>query len=404
MKNCLLKFNNFFFSACAFAFAMLLNPLSIQAQAWKADAATSWNGQYAYFFNGNQYSRYDVGTAKIGDGYPLTISGNFANGWPQSWSSIDAAANIGAEKVYFFKGNQYLRYDTKSGKVDNGYPLAIQGNFCNNWPSGWANVDAAVNLENGNIYFFRGRDYIRYNIQTAKATAPAAIAGNFAKSWPDWPSVDAAVNYGNGNVYFFRGDEYFRYKIDGATVSEPQKVVGNFMHAPAPADPATALKLIKVKCIKPATGVELGVIEDISDATTAAGVALAGVGLAAVKAGPKVTIAVALAGAAVGGVSLGTWVATKVDKSRSPDQLFLKLNNKKVWPGGDYRELEGGDEANLNIDLPLNSTLELMEYDSGSGDDSMGTVTFSNFAKGTYEMLVQSSKEDSLYMLVIEAY
>lgn len=196
---------------------------------WKVDAATSWSSDKAYFFDGSQYSRFEVKTADINSDYPLAIRDNFAGGWPSNWTSIDAAAHIGSEKVYCFRGNQYLRYDTKTGKVDKR-PMAINVDFAENWPPDWTSVDAAVNLDNGNIYFFRGRNYIRYEINTRKVTDPTPIAGNFAGGWPGWPNVDAAVNYGDGNAYFFRGDEYFVYKIKGGTCSKPQKVVGNFVY------------------------------------------------------------------------------------------------------------------------------------------------------------------------------
>lgn len=391
---------------CVFSFiALQFFPfIKAFAQDWKVEAAVAWNSDNAYFFNGNQYMRYEVKTAKIGENYPLPIAGKFANGWPSSWSSIDAATHIGSDKVYCFKGSQYLRYETATGKVASGYPKGIKGNFSKNWPSGWSSVDAAVNLENGNIYFFRGREYIRYNIETAKVTDPKPIAGNFAKGWPSWPGVDAAVNYGNGNVYFFRGDEYFRYKIDGATVSEPQKVVGNFVHPFSAVNNVTSLRLTQVKCIKPATGIELQFTQSLSDAATGAGVALAVVGVASISAGPEATALVAGAGIGVGGISLGTWIATKVDASRDPDQLFIKVNNKKVWPGsGKYKEFKGGQERTVNVNIPVNCSLQLMEYDSGSGDDSLGKVNISINQKGTYEAVVQSTKEDSIYLLIFEA-
>lgn len=202
---------------------------NIQGGTWKVDAATSWNGTNAYFFKGNQYANYTVNGGKIANNYPLTISGNFASGWPANWTSVDAAVSLNADNAYFFKGTQYIRYETKTGKVA-GPPKAISGNFSGNWPSSWTSVDAAVNLDNGNVYFFRGTQYIRYNIAQGKITGnPAPIEGNFAGGWPKWPSVDAAVNYGNGHVYFFRNDQYFRYTIKGATCSTPQTTVGNFV-------------------------------------------------------------------------------------------------------------------------------------------------------------------------------
>jgi hypothetical protein len=35
-----------------------------------------------------------------------------------------------ADKAYFFKDDQYIRYDVKANKADPGYPKLIKGN----WP------------------------------------------------------------------------------------------------------------------------------------------------------------------------------------------------------------------------------------------------------------------------------
>ena len=67
-------------------------------------------------------------------------------------------------KAYFFKGSEYVRYDVAGDKADDGYPQSIS--------SGWAGVfdadlDAAVVWPNGKAYFFKGNEYVRYEIGRA---------------------------------------------------------------------------------------------------------------------------------------------------------------------------------------------------------------------------------------------
>ena len=76
-------------------------------------------------------------------GYPYSI----AKGWDGLWSKgIDAAINWGNGKVYFFKGNQYMRYDIASNKFDPGYPRRIE----NAWPG----VTSLLNCLIYNIFLF----------------------------------------------------------------------------------------------------------------------------------------------------------------------------------------------------------------------------------------------------------
>jgi Hemopexin len=51
-----------------------------------------------------------------------------------------------ATKFYFFRGNQYLRYDLATDRVDAGYPLPITGNWPGFKEAGFvSDVRAAVN-------------------------------------------------------------------------------------------------------------------------------------------------------------------------------------------------------------------------------------------------------------------
>jgi len=177
-----------------------------------------------YFFNGGQYSRYDIKQDAVDAAYPLPVAGN----WPGlPASGVDAAINWGNGVVYFFAGNQYYRYNTKLDRVDSGYPLPIAGR----WPGLMLDaVDACVNWGNGKAYFFRGVQYWRYDIKNDSVDPgyPLPIAGN----WPGLTldAVDGCINWGNGKAYILRGGQYWRYDIkkDAADPGYPLPIAGNW--------------------------------------------------------------------------------------------------------------------------------------------------------------------------------
>jgi hypothetical protein len=73
--------------------------------------------------------RYDLATDKVDPGYPRAIQGSW--NFPAPFTSgIDAAAVWNNGKAYFFKGKQYIRYDVATEVTDAGYPKPIAGN----WP------------------------------------------------------------------------------------------------------------------------------------------------------------------------------------------------------------------------------------------------------------------------------
>ncbi|MEZ4861009.1 MAG: hemopexin repeat-containing protein [Caldilineaceae bacterium] len=139
------------------------------------------NGK-VYFFSGSQYLQYDIATDRVDSGYPQPI----ASGWPGLWAdTIDAAILWPNAKVYFFKGSRYMRYDVTTNRVDPGYPKPIQGNWPGFPASFAAGVNAAVLWNNGKSYFFKGNEYIRYDIASDKTDTgyPQPIKGNWPGLW-----------------------------------------------------------------------------------------------------------------------------------------------------------------------------------------------------------------------------
>jgi hypothetical protein len=109
------------------------------------DAAVNWGNGKAYFFRGDQYVRYDVATDKVDDGYPLPIVQSWAGfGDIGFGDNLDAAVNWGNGKAYFFKGDQYLRYDVAGNAADGGYPQPIAASWAGTGEAGFGDGLNAV--------------------------------------------------------------------------------------------------------------------------------------------------------------------------------------------------------------------------------------------------------------------
>ena len=191
-------------------------------------------GTKVFFFKNEKYIRYDRGYNKTDTGFPWPIVGDavMGGGWggfkaKGFTDNIDAAVNWGNGKAYFFRGKQYLQYNIIDNNVDGPFPIVP------NWPGfdkvGFTTIDAAVNWGNGKAYFFKDTNYLKYDIRKNIFEGPFPIVPN----WPGFDKVgfttiDAAVNWGNGKAYFFSKDRYLQYDIskdivDG--ISEPESFV-----------------------------------------------------------------------------------------------------------------------------------------------------------------------------------
>jgi hemopexin len=150
------------------------------------------------------------------------------------WSDgIDAAvifkrdnSSLTPPQAYFFKGGEYIRYNILTDQVEPGYPKAISQSWRGLWSAG---IDAAVSWGNGKIYFFRGDEYIRFDLSRDRADPgyPRKISETWGGLWPS--GVDAAVNWGNGKVYFLKGNEYIRWDISSDHIDSgfPKPLYGN---------------------------------------------------------------------------------------------------------------------------------------------------------------------------------
>jgi matrix metalloproteinase-14 (membrane-inserted) len=190
-------------------------------------SVVNWGNGKAFFFKGNQYIRFDIAADKADAGYPKPIKDHWS-GLEAFADGIDAAVNWRNGKAFFFKGNQYICFDIAASKADAGYPRLIK----DHWSGLEAfadGIDAAVNLGNGKAFFFKGNQYIRFNIAAEKADAgyPKPINNS---NWPGLEAfadgIDAAVSWRNGKAFFFKGNQYIRFNIaaDKADAGYPKPI------------------------------------------------------------------------------------------------------------------------------------------------------------------------------------
>lgn len=174
--------------------------------------AANWGDGIAYFFRGQEYIRFDLRAGRALAGYPKRIDSRAWLNLPAG--TIDAGLDAGNGKAYLFTGSQYVRFDIAADRLDAGYPKPIDAV---SWPGvPWTDrIDAAVAWGNGKIVLFRGGEYVRFDIASDHADPgyPKAID---AVTWPGLPwttGIDAAVNAGNGKAYLFKDGQYVRFDI-----------------------------------------------------------------------------------------------------------------------------------------------------------------------------------------------
>ncbi|NNF08358.1 MAG: hypothetical protein HKN21_16475, partial [Candidatus Eisenbacteria bacterium] len=152
--------------------------------------------------------------------------------------AVDAAMRFDSHRAYFFSGDEYYRFQVDESHLEAGFPQALVPNWelPQEWESG---LDAAVNWGGGVAFLFRGSEYIKYNLQEDRPypNFPKPIQDDWAfpETWEK--GIDAAVNWQhkdprrgviNDFVYFFKGDEFIIYQLDNSQVGGPFKIKERF--------------------------------------------------------------------------------------------------------------------------------------------------------------------------------
>ena len=182
------------------------------------DACIVWDHETAYFFRGDQFYRWEIGLDAMPSGYPRPIAADWP-GWPEHWVDVESAVCWPNGRVYFFREGEYLAFDLEADSVLEGYPQYIHGNW-SGFPAHWTGVDAAVVWPNGRAYFFRGGEYLAFDVEQDEVMPgyPQPIHGNWRGFPAHWPGVDSAVVFPNGRAYFFRNNEVLAFDIEADCV------------------------------------------------------------------------------------------------------------------------------------------------------------------------------------------
>lgn len=201
------------------------------------DAVVAWPNGRAYFFKGDLYLRYDMAAGRV-DQDPKPISG-FWPGWPTSWAGhrVQGGIVMNSTTAYFFCKGEYLRYDVAADAVLPGYPRPIIG-YWPGWPAAWQDgPDGCVGWLNSTVYFFKGTEYIRYDLNEDRV-----IGGPYLtyERWGNWPAHWASgsnggfIPPGGSSAYLFRGPEYIRYDIasDATVAGFPMSILTTWVGWP----------------------------------------------------------------------------------------------------------------------------------------------------------------------------
>jgi len=144
------------------------------------DAVFLWGHNFnTYFFKGDQYYKYNDFSDTIYSNYPQSIS----QGWPGlPADGIDAAFTWSNDVSYFFKGDYVYKYDNVNDQVASGYPTLI----ANEWPGIPNNIDSAFcryKLKNdGTTYFFKDEYYWKWDDKNNQVIGPRFIDN-------DWKNI-----------------------------------------------------------------------------------------------------------------------------------------------------------------------------------------------------------------------
>ncbi len=182
------------------------------------DGAVSLGNEHVMFFSGARCMIYDM--KDHAHPYAPFAMMDSLQGWPKAWvGPISDAVELNDTINLIFRDSAYLIMDVRTYQVSG--PFAFSG-----LPTDWnGKLNAVVRWSANQMLFFHGDEYVEWNLGDDTMSDNAKFA-----SWPGWPkgwtSIDAAANPGYGMTYFFRGDQYMAYdlSLNGFVPGYPKRI------------------------------------------------------------------------------------------------------------------------------------------------------------------------------------
>lgn len=179
-----------------------------------------------YLFNGSDNTRYDSKNNKADANYPAVMSKDWPGLPSEFQSDLDDVVNLN-DALFFFKGSKYLKFDIKKAKVVEGPKAIVEGwpalkefgfetgvDAATEWAV-WGEGTSEPNAEY--VLFFKGDQCVTYNLSSHVADKKAitdkfpdlkkSAYGDFSRD------LDTVLLWNNEKAYFFKGDEYIRYDL-----------------------------------------------------------------------------------------------------------------------------------------------------------------------------------------------
>jgi len=183
-----------------------------------------------YFFKDGFCFEYDprAGADRVVKG-PTAIATRLKGLNATFAGKIDAALNLGDGFIFLFSGDECWKYDALTDRVETPTPQKIAARFPTLPATFKTGIDAALNSGNGNAYFFKAAEYVRYHLKNDRVDAPDPGTSPYPRKigdpngWHGLPlsfqaGIDAAVFAGDGKIYFFKDTEYVRLTFSSRTV------------------------------------------------------------------------------------------------------------------------------------------------------------------------------------------
>lgn len=164
-------------------------------------------------------------SAQLSRTYPLQQVSNVRNEL-LSRAKVDAAFAREDGALFLLSGAQYVRYSQPDlTEVDDGYPRSIES-LLGELPGKRAPLPLnfqldldAVLYDNGVLYLFKDKQFVRSDENSTSALVPLDIKGTwgrvsnpfFALNADQQPRVDAAFVAPDNALYVFKGSQYLRY-------------------------------------------------------------------------------------------------------------------------------------------------------------------------------------------------